>query len=196
MAPPPPSPDLMALPQAGRRPAAGLLLAMGILTGILAGGPRATAQEFQAAGAAPRGFFDWAVIAGGAWLPELADPPPGLDLPIRLGGAFATRDELTNLVLSLVPTVRWQPPGFEGNGFVPYISTGPGYHFQGSWSSLGEFGGVEVATESALKWHLFLGAALARGRRADLIVETRYTVPSDLAFDYVAVGIRIRPELR
>jgi hypothetical protein len=150
--------------------------------------------EVPAGVAATRGYFEWAAIAGVAWIPPADRLPAGFDFPLRAEGLFSTKDNLTNLVLGLMPTMRWHIPGFEGNNFGPYLATGPGLHLQTAWSSLNEFGGAEVQNEATLKWHLFLGASLARGRRTDLIVETRYTAPSELTFDYLLVAFRFHSE--
>ncbi|MGD8395735.1 MAG: hypothetical protein PVF43_09690 [Candidatus Eiseniibacteriota bacterium] len=151
------------------------------------------AGEITAGIAATRGYFDWA--ATGGWAPLLFEASrsiQSIDFPMRLEAVFATRENVTNLVGSVLPTLRWHVPGFEGNDFAPYIATGPGLHLQGTWSSLRQFGGVELQTATVLKWHAFVGASLARGERAQLVVESRYTVPSDIAFDYVALAVRIR----
>jgi hypothetical protein len=187
--------DATSIPRKALRPVArglttGLLLALIVCATETSAGP---AGEITAGVAATRGYFDWA--ATGGWAPLLYDtsrPVPSIDFPLRLDALFATRDNVTNLVGGLIPTVRWHVPGFEGNDFAPYVATGPGLHLQGTWSSLRQFGGVELRTETALKWHAFLGTSLARGERAQLVVEGRYSVPSKLTFDYVALALRVR----
>ncbi len=151
------------------------------------------ASEIAVGGAGTRGFFTWAALGSYAWVPPLQQLPAGLDLPLRLEGLFANRENITNLVFAVAPTVRWQPPGFAGNDFAPYLSTGPAFHLQNTWSDLKEFGGVESNKEAVLKWHVFLGTTLVRGERADLIVETRYTMPSDINFDYLELAVRFHP---
>ncbi len=162
-----------------------------LLVGLLGETQTANADSgFFFGGAATRGFFGWAASGGYAEEPLIAERGGILSAPIRLEGMFSSRENLANATISLIPTIRYTPPGFADNHFTPYITTGPGFHFQGTWSNLQEFGGVETEGQWTGKWHVFLGASLARGRTTELFAEARYTAPSELDFDYVMLALR------
>ncbi len=162
-----------------------------VLLGTLGSGlTSAEALEGYAGGAVTRGFFPWAAMAGlAATTPVKIDKA---DLTVRWRGdvAFANRQNVSNGTLAAISELRLQVPGFEGNHFQPFVGTGPGLHFQVSWSDLTRFGGVESRSAWVVKWHAFVGATLARGNSWDLFTEARYSVPSSLHFDFVLVGIQ------
>ncbi len=164
------------------------------ITGSSAITPAMAGADILVAGAAARGFFGWDAIAGyERKLPVKNIPEESpLDLPLRIEGHFAYKDNVTHIALSTYVLVRYVIPGFEENGFGPYLATGPGAHILGSWSNLESFGDVLSDAQATLKWHALVGARLARGRTFDLYTEARYTLPSEYTFDYVAVGIRFR----
>ena len=171
------------------RLAAGFV-ALVLLTGSwLAASP--AAAEVLVAGAAARGLFGWEAIGGYERVvgKQLKEVP--VDFPLRIEGHFATRDRVTNVVLSTYALARLLVPGFEKSDFNPYLATGPGFHIQGSYSDLGAFGDVLAKGEAALKWHVLAGAILARGARVDIYTEGRYTEPSPYHFDYIALGVRV-----
>jgi len=167
-----------------------VLLMLACLAGAAAGG-----QEVHGGGAATRGFYSWGIVGGYAVTPQLPVDFGVLEGVGRVDGFLAFRDNVTSITLSLVPTLRWTPPGFAGQQFQPYVAAGAGAHLQGAWSDLHEFGGVQTRAKWVAKWHAYFGATLVRGRLADLVVETRYTAPSDLTFDYLAFAVRWRGEL-
>lgn len=162
------------------------------LAAALALAPPGAHADFLAAGAATRGFFNWEVNGGYEHLIPVGVIPPDfpLDVPARIEGHFAYRDNVTHIGLSVYTFLRFVVPGFEHTGFGPYLATGPGVHILGSWASLESFGDVLTDSEATLKWHALAGARLIRGRTVDLYTEARYTLPSDYDFDYVALGLR------
>jgi hypothetical protein len=149
------------------------------------------AADVLLAGAAARGLFGWEAMGGYERVvgQELKEAP--IDFPLRIEGHFATRDRVTNIVLSTYALAHLTIPGFKDSDFSPYVSTGPGFHIQGSYSDLGAVGDVLANGEAALKWHFLIGAILARGERLDVYTESRYTIPSSFDFDYIALGVRV-----
>jgi hypothetical protein len=181
----------------GRRRAAGsdLILTVAIAIAVavaLALVPARAHADFLVGGAATRGFFDWEVNGGYEHPLPIAGLPPDfpLDVPARIEGHFAYRDNVTHVGLSILTVLRFIVPGFEDNGFSPYLATGPGVHLLGSWASLGTFGDVITDSQATLKWHLLVGARLVRGRTVDLYTEARYTLPSEYDFDSITIGLR------
>lgn len=158
---------------------------------ILGGSAPAPARaDILLAGAAARGIFGWEAIGGYERVLPWKNPRIPLDFPARVEGHFATRNRVTNMVVSNYLLAHLVIPGFEESAFAPYLATGPGFHIQGVWSDLGAFGGVLTEGEATLKWHVLLGARLARGARTDVYAEGRYTKPGPFEFDYLAVGLR------
>lgn len=147
--------------------------------------------EVLLAGAAARGLFGWEAIGGYERVLPWGKAEYPVDFPARIEGHFATRNRVTNLVLSNYLFARLLIPGFDESDFRPYLATGPGFHIQGSWTDLESFGGVLAEGETTLKWHLLAGATLVRGSRADVFAEGRYTKPGPYDFDYLAIGLRL-----
>jgi hypothetical protein len=167
-------------------------LAAAVVLGGLHLGSETVTAEVLLGGTAPRGFFGWEILGG--YERALPTRPVGtlpITFPVRIEGHFATRENVTNLVLSTYLLVNLVVPGFKDVDFGPYVATGPGVHLQGAWSDLREYGDVVVKSEAVTKWHILLGATLIDGERADLFVEGRYTKPSPHDFDYIAFGVRI-----
>ena len=169
-----------------------LALAAAIAAAAIAVAAAPARADILAGGAATRGVFGWEALGGYERTFHLRAGLP-ISIPARVEGHFTTRDNLTNVVLSNYLLLRLEIPGFDKVDFGPYVATGPGLHLQGTWSDLQSFGDVLVQGETALKWHILVGATLVRGARADLVTEARYSKPGPYDFDYVSFGLRIHP---
>ncbi len=131
-----------------------------------------------------RGFFDTMYAAR-------------IEAPVRtgelqnvfIGGEVsgASRDNVSLVALSLYAIVRHEVTP-RTSLVVPYVAAGVGGHVLRNRVTIPDVR-LLTKTDTSAKGHVWLGARLPGVDVLHPYVETRWTVPSDYIFDYVAIGV-------